>query len=91
MVQALPRTVPSALESFSSAEADAVQLPAAAAAIRGHADKMAASWQSCRPDSIGGADLQTYRWAHSVSTCGNVSDCDASRYRSAVCTCAGTA
>ncbi|KAF6264965.1 hypothetical protein COO60DRAFT_1634018 [Scenedesmus sp. NREL 46B-D3] len=64
--QALPSAVPSALESFSAADAEAVQLPAAAAAICGHADKMAASWQSCRPDSIGGADLQTYRWAHSV-------------------------
>ncbi|WIA11509.1 hypothetical protein OEZ85_011622 [Tetradesmus obliquus] len=65
-LQALPKAVPSALESFSNADAAAVQLPTAVAAIRGHADKMAASWQSCRPDSIGGADLQTYRWAHSV-------------------------
>lgn len=66
MLQALPKSVPSALESFSDSEAEAVQLPAAIAAVKAHAGKMAASWQSCRPDSICGADLKTYRWAHSV-------------------------
>jgi hypothetical protein len=44
-----------------------VQLAAAVGSIKGHAAKMHASWSSCRPDAIGGADLDAYRWAHTVS------------------------
>lgn len=58
--------MPSAVDTFTPDEADQVQLPAAVASIKGHAAKMQASWASCRPDTIGGADLQAYRWAHTV-------------------------
>lgn len=68
LTQALPRSVPSAVDTFTPQEAEQVQLPAAVAAIKQHAAKMQASWASCRPDAIGGADLQTYRWAHTVSS-----------------------
>lgn len=66
VLQALPQSVPSAVDTFTPDEADEVQLPAAVASIKGHAAKMQASWASCRPDTIGGADLQAYRWAHTV-------------------------
>ncbi|KAF8070869.1 SDG40 [Scenedesmus sp. PABB004] len=65
-VRALPRAVPSALESFSPAEAAALQLPGAVAALAAHAARLEASWRACPPDAIGGADLATFRWAHSV-------------------------
>lgn len=65
-LQALPRSVPSALDTFNAHEAEQVQLPSAVAAIKGHAAKMQASHASCRPDAIGGADLAAYRWAHTV-------------------------
>jgi hypothetical protein len=65
--QALPQSVPSAVDTFTPDEADQLQLPAAVASIKGHAAKMHASWSSCRPDAIGGADLSAYRWAHTVS------------------------
>eukprot|EP00878_Enallax_costatus_P035835 GHUV01040071.1.p1 GENE.GHUV01040071.1~~GHUV01040071.1.p1 ORF type:complete len:342 (+),score=73.07 GHUV01040071.1:794-1819(+) len=63
-IRALPKSVPSALESFTASEALEVQFPAPVAAIQAHADKMATSWQACRPDAIYGADPKTYRWAH---------------------------
>jgi hypothetical protein len=62
--------VPSAVDTFTAAEADEVQLPAAVASIKEHAAKMQAGWASCRPDIIGGADLQAYRWAHTVGGAG---------------------
>eukprot|EP00878_Enallax_costatus_P031798 GHUV01034845.1.p1 GENE.GHUV01034845.1~~GHUV01034845.1.p1 ORF type:complete len:340 (+),score=61.77 GHUV01034845.1:794-1813(+) len=65
-IRALPKSVPSALESFTASEALEVQFPAPVAAIQAHADKMATSWQACRPDAIYGADPKTYRWAHLV-------------------------
>lgn len=68
LLQALPQSVPSAVDTFTPAEAQQLQLPAAVAAAKGHAAKMEASWSSCRPDAIGGADLVAYRWAHTVST-----------------------
>lgn len=71
-MQALPKSVPSAVDTFTPEEAGQVQLPVAVAAIKGHAAKMAASWASCRPDAIGGADLKAYRWAHTVSDYGCV-------------------
>lgn len=66
-VQALPKSVPSALHSFSSTDLAQVQLPETTAAIKEHAGKMSSSWSSCRPDAIGGADFETYCWAHTVS------------------------
>lgn len=66
LLQALPQSVPSAVDTFTPDEADQLQLPGAVASIKGHAAKMQASWASCRPDTIGGADLQAYRWAHTV-------------------------
>jgi hypothetical protein len=104
-LQALPRSVPSAVDTFSGQEAAECQIAAAVAAIQGHARSMAASWAACRPDAIGGADLATYRWAHTVccgcglrrcgcvAVCSRPRVCDGARMRApgAPCCFAGAA
>lgn len=68
---ALPRRVPSALDAFPSipGAAEAVEHAPAVARIEGHPALMRAKWEAVsgrRPELIGGADLEAFRWAHTV-------------------------